>query len=574
MPGSGTPAPRRVWGVRLPLGRGSEEDLRRALARGLGVRIESVGPPAVVRRSLDARDRRRGIFWVYTLDVALAARPGRLPRGWRLGDPPPLLRPAPAPARLKGLRAAVVGTGPAGLFAALALARSGAEVTVLEQGPPLRDRVAAVGALWREGSLSPDANVQFGEGGAGTFSDGKLVTRVKDPRVREVLEELVRAGAPGRILEEAHPHVGTDGVRGVVEGMRGRLEALGVRFRFRARVTGVCPAAEGYRLELGGESLECKVAVLAVGHSSRSLFRRLLALGLPLVPKGFAAGVRVEHPQAWVDRCQYGRFAGHPDLPPAEYFLTHRDAPTGRGVYSFCMCPGGVVVNSSSEPGLLVTNGMSMSQRASGFANAGIVVTVEPSDLGPGPLAGFAFQEELERRAFELGGGGYRVPAQRLSAFLGGPEGEPPKVTYRPGARRTDLRGFFPSFLEEPLRRAFIRFERLMPGFVEHGVVMAPETRTSCPVQVRRAEDLSAEGFPGLYLAGEGAGWAGGIVSSAVDALRCVEALGASWAGRAQGTGGPTAGGSGGGSRGKRARASSGSGALPSRRGGGVQRGR
>lgn len=271
---------RRVWGVRLPLGQSSQEHLRRALARGLAVRIESLGPLTVVRRSLDARDKKKMICWVYTLDVALSAVPSRLPRGWRVGDPPkPPPRSTPG-ARLRGLTAAVVGTGPAGFFAALSLAESGASVEILEQGPPLQERVRAVGALWREGRLSAEANVQFGEGGAGTFSDGKLVTRVKDPRVREVLEEFVRAGAPARILEEAHPHVGTDGIRQVVAGLRARLEDLGVRFRFHTRITGVHPEAGGYRVDAAeGRGATARLVVLAVGHSSRPLFRQLQAQG-------------------------------------------------------------------------------------------------------------------------------------------------------------------------------------------------------------------------------------------------------------------------------------------------------
>ncbi len=518
----------RVWGLRLPLGHSGEAEITRALARGLSVRIEAVGPVMVVRRSLDARDKERGLFWVHTLDVELGSRPSRLPKGWRMGPVPPAPVSTPSASdSLRGKSVAVAGSGPAGLFAALHLASSGASVTLLEQGAPIKERVAAVGALWREGRLSPVANVQFGEGGAGTFSDGKLVTRVKDSRVRFVLEEFVRAGAPARILEENHPHIGTDGIRACAGAMRERLLALGVNFRCGARVTDVSPGARGgWSLLVGGEQVVCDAVFLAVGHSSRPLFRRLFERGVPFEPKGFAVGGRVEHPQTWVDRRQYGRFAGHPGLPAAEYFLTYKDERTGRGAYSFCMCPGGMVINAASEAGHLVTNGMSMSHRASGLANAGIVIAVTPEDFGGGPLAGIAFQESLERKAFALGGGDSFVPAQTAKGFVEGVEDKAlPRVSYRPGARAMNLRGFFPPFIEEPLLRAMARFDKLMPGFIENGVFMVPETRTSCPIQVRRAKDLSVEGFPGLYLVGEGAGWAGGIVSSAVDALRAAEAF-------------------------------------------------
>ncbi len=519
----------RVWGIELPLGRRSDEDLLVAVARALAIHRDLIKKVTVVRRSLDARKGRFAPRWVCTVDIEAEGRPQRVPKGVRVGPVPE--RPAP-PARpasrdLAGRRVAVVGTGPAGLFAALALGARGAEVTVLEQGAPLHDRVSAVAALWRSGTLTGDANVQFGEGGAGTFSDGKLMTRVKDPLAREVLATFVECGAPEGILEEAHPHLGTDGVRAVVGSMRRLIEASGAAFRFRAAVTGVAVAPDGVRLATKDGEIPADYTFLAVGHSSRALFRALGDMGVPFAPKGFAVGVRAEHPQEWVDRCQYGRHAGHPDLPTAEYFLTHQDAPSGRGVYSFCMCPGGLVVNSASEPDGLVTNGMSLSRRASGSANAGIVVTVSREDFGGDPWAALDFQERLERDGFTLGGGGYRAPAQTLPAFLAGrPDEALPPTTFRPGVTPANLRGFFPGWVEEPLARAFAAFDRKMPGFIERGLLLAPETRTSSPLQVRRAADRSVEGFPRVYMVGEGAGWAGGIVSSAVDALRCVEAFG------------------------------------------------
>ncbi len=517
----------RIWGVRLPIGRGGEEEIKRALARGLGVRVEAIGHLAVARRSLDARNKERGLFWVFTVDVSLGARPSRLSKGWRSGPVPPApSNPFPSCGRLKGINLAVVGSGPAGLFAALSLASSGASVKLFERGAPMKERVSAVGALWRTGTLSPEANVQFGEGGAGTFSDGKLVTRVKDQLVKTVLEEFVRSGAPARILEEAHPHIGTDGIRACVTAIRQRLAGLGAEFCCGAKVEDAAVGKNGgWELLVNGGRVGCDAAFLAVGHSSRQLFRRLLQNGVPFEAKGFAIGGRAEHPQAWVDRKQYGRFAGHPELPAAEYFLAYKDEATGRGVYSFCMCPGGMVINATSEPERLVTNGMSMSHRASGYANAGLVVTVHPDDWGGGPLGGMELQEHLEKKAYELGGG-FHVPAQTLRAFVDGRADEGAvRVSYRPGARPVNLRGFFPAFIEEPLIRALVRFDKTMQGFIENGVLMVPETRTSCPMQVRRDADLSAEGHPGLYLVGEGAGWAGGIVSSAIDALRAAEAF-------------------------------------------------
>jgi uncharacterized FAD-dependent dehydrogenase len=491
------------------------------------VSIECIEEIAVVRRSLDARKARREPAWVHTLDLSLSGRPSKTPRGIRLGAVPERTPRAASKDRpLKGENAIVVGTGPAGIFAALGLQERGASVTVLEQGPPLKDRVAAVADLWRQGVLHPDANVQYGEGGAGTFSDGKLRTRVKDPLVREVLSRMVDAGASEAILEEAHPHLGTDGVRGVVSALRTGMEAAGARIDFRRRVVDLERTSSGYALVTDTERYEATLVFLAVGHSSRQLFRRLMTLGVPFKAKGMAMGVRAEHPQPWVDACQYGRFAGHPDLPSAEYFLTSKDGPTGRGVYSFCMCPGGVVVNSASEPDGLVTNGMSMSHRASGFANAGIVVTVSPGDFGDDAERGLAMQEGLERRGFQLGGGDYMAPAQTIRSFLDNRTDEKPlKSTFRPGIRPVNLRGFFPAWIEEPLARAFQNFERKMPGFIDKGVLLAPETRTSSPLQVRREEGGWVDGFPGLWMVGEGAGWAGGIVSSAVDALRCVEKL-------------------------------------------------
>jgi uncharacterized FAD-dependent dehydrogenase len=417
-----------------------------------------------------------------------------------------------------------VGMGPAGLFAALTLARFGAPPVVLERGRPVEERAVDVDRFWREGILDPESNAQFGEGGAGTFSDGKLTTRIGDPLVEHVVSAFAAfAGIPS-LVKDAKPHVGTDRLRAFCRRAREELLSLGAVIRFGARVERLLVdggAVRGVRLA-GGEEVRSSVVVLAVGHSARDTLRALHAQGVGISRKAFAVGFRVEHPQGLIDRIQYGAAAGK-GLPPAEYRLAAR-SPSGRGVYSFCMCPGGEVMNAASGHAQATVNGMSTRARNSGFANSGIVAAVAPAGLGEhgdGPLAGIAFQEEIERRAFERGGGRYGLPAANLLSFVRGVDLPPsPGRVLASGAARDTLAGILPEDVERDLRHGILRFGQAMRGFVtREATLYAVESRTSSPVRLER-ENYESVTHKGLYPVGEGAGHAGGIVSSAVDGIR------------------------------------------------------
>lgn len=503
--------------------------LRVRLAERFGVPDREVRSISLVRRSIDARRKSRVII-VCTVQCLLADEAGFLARHGHDPDVKAVEEePRPVFPRLAGgRRIVIVGMGPAGLFAALRLAEYGLTSTILERGRPVEERTRDVQAFWSRGELDPESNVQFGEGGAGTFSDGKLTTRVNDPRIGYVLEKLVAYGAPPEILHLAKPHVGTDQLRRVVAGIRQGLLDAGCEIRFRNRVTDII-AREGRVGAVtvnGTDEMTVDDLVLAPGHSARDTYEMLARRGVHLQAKPFAMGVRVEHPQELINEIQYGR-GYHRSLPPADYALAHNDRRTGRSAYSFCMCPGGVVVGGSSEEGGVVTNGMSAHLRNSPFANSALVVTVEPDDFSSAsPLAGVEFQRLWERRAFEVGGGGYRAPAQNLLSFLGMRGGKGVSSSYRPGVRETDLSRVLPVPVTETLRDGLRAFDRKMRGFVTaEATLTGVETRTSAPVRIVRGEDCQSVSLPGLYPTGEGAGYAGGIMSAALDGIRVADII-------------------------------------------------
>jgi len=503
-----------------------ESDLPQVAADLLGLQPEQLAAFEIVRRSIDARKKPR-IKRVYTVSFSAPDETALLKRfpGLQLQTPPAATLPGVAIQRLH--HAVVVGMGPAGLFAALRLAQAGARVTLLERGEPIEKRVAVVKRFWDTGDLDPNSNVQFGEGGAGTFSDGKLTTRLNHPLTRYVLETLVECGAPETILVDARPHVGTDRLRATLIGFRRKLLAQGVEFRFATRLTGLQVHSSRIRGVVLNDcdELSCDSLVLAPGHSARDTYAMLREFGVELAAKPFAVGLRVEHPAELINRIQYG-YSRHPKLPAADYKLTWNDPVSGRGVYSFCMCPGGEVILSSSELGGVVVNGMSRFRRDSEFSNSALVVAVRPEDFAStGPLAGIDFQRELEHKAFAAGGSDYHAPAQNLLEFMRRGKG-PVRSSCRPGVRTTELDRLFPADLADLLRKALPQFERRMPGFVtEEAVLIGVESRTSAPLRILRGEHGESLSHAGLYPAGEGAGYAGGIMSAALDGLHAAENL-------------------------------------------------
>ncbi|HRK69775.1 MAG TPA: FAD-dependent oxidoreductase, partial [Hyphomonas sp.] len=441
----------------------------------------------------------------------------------------------PAPHRLRPI---VIGAGPCGLFAGLILAELGLRPIILDRGKVVRERTKDTWGLWRRSELNPESNVQYGEGGAGTFSDGKLYSQIKDPRFlgRKVLNEFVAAGAPPEILTEAHPHIGTFRLVTMVESLRAKIESLGGEYRFQHRVTDIeldrgpdgRHSLRGLHLHTG-EFLEADHVVLAVGHSSRDTFKALHDRGVHIEAKPFSIGFRIEHPQSWIDKAMFGPCAGHPDLGAAAYSLSHR-ARNGRTAYSFCMCPGGTVVAAASEPEHLVTNGMSQYSRNERNANAGFVVGISPSDYpSDHPLAGIDLQRQLESRAFAAGGRDYFAPGQRVGDFLAGRVSTslgPVIPSYRPGVRPTDLAPLMPDYVIEAMREALPVFGRKIPRYDDPDALLTGvETRTSSPIRITRGKDFQSLNVRGLFPAGEGAGYAGGILSAGVDGIKSAEAL-------------------------------------------------
>ena len=540
----------RLSELKLPLDH-SEADLAAAVLRRLRLAPDQLLGLRLVKRSVDAR-KSAAITLVYSLDLDLDLDARAEARLLKRFASDPHLRPSPdttyhpvvSGANAGKMRPVVVGAGPCGYFAALLLAQMGFRPLLLERGKAIKQRSADTFGFWKgSADFNPESNAQFGEGGAGTFSDGKLYSQVSEakPYVRKVLEELVAAGANPDILTLHHPHIGTYKLATVVRGLRQRIESLGGEVRFECRVDGLelnpmDRSIQGLQLD-SGERIAATQVVLALGHSARDSFEMLKTAGVAMQPKPFAVGLRIEHPQSLIDRARWGQAAGHPRLGPAEYKLVHHCRETanlGRSVYSFCMCPGGLVVGATSEPGRVVTNGMSQHTRNERNANSGIVVGIELADLTPygesanDPLAGVAFQRHWEGRAFVTGGSNYQAPAQRVDDFLAnrpsqGSGGVIP--SYQPGVCYGNMAGCLPEFVLTAIREALPAFERRIPGFLMGDALLTGvETRTSSPVRLPRDEiTLECGNTPGLYPAGEGAGYAGGILSAAIDGIKVAE---------------------------------------------------
>ncbi len=538
----------RITELRLPLEH-PESALELAILKKLQIPSSALVDFSVFKRSYDAR-KKNNLLFVYSVDVRLNDEASALRKPRRdtsvkpspdtsyhfVGHAPPGYAPAARPV--------VVGFGPCGIFAALILAQMGLRPIVLERGKSVRERTQDTWGLWRKRKLNPESNVQFGEGGAGTFSDGKLYSQIKDPRFlgRKVMSEFVKAGAPAEIMYVSKPHVGTFRLVGVVERMREEIIALGGEVWFEHRLTDLLVESGQLRAirilnvrSRQTQELATGHLVLAVGHSARDTFEMLHARGVFLEAKPFSIGFRIEHPQSLIDRARLGPHAGHPLLGAADYKLVHH-AANGRSVYSFCMCPGGTVVAATSEAGRVVTNGMSQYSRNERNANAGIVVGIDPRDFAGhgtgGPLAGIEFQRHWESRAFEMGGSNYEAPAQLVGDFLAGRASTSLGAvtpSYQPGVHLTNLAASLPDYAVAAIREAIPAFDKQIRGFAMHDAVLtAVETRTSSPLKITRGEDFQSINVKGLYPAGEGASYAGGILSAGVDGIKVAEAIGRS----------------------------------------------
>ena len=541
----------RLTNVILPLDH-PEADLPTAILARLKIASQDLLSYTIFRRGYDAR-RKNAITLVYTIDVEVREEAKVLAR---LQDVPHV-GPTPdtsykfvaqAPVELKS-RPVVIGLGPCGIFAALILAQMGFRPIILERGKVVRERTKDTWGLWRKRDLNPESNVQFGEGGAGTFSDGKLHSGIKDPKHygRKVLTEFVKAYAPEEILYVSKPHIGTFRLVKMVEAMRETIESLGGEFRFESKVVDIDidnGQVRGVKLE-SGEYIASDHVVLAVGHSARDTFQMLYERGVYIEAKPFSIGFRIEHPQSVIDRARFGKFAGHPLLGAADYKLVHHGS-NGRTVYSFCMCPGGTVVAATSEPGRVVTNGMSQYSRNERNANSGFVVGITPEDYPGHPLAGIDFQRELESRAFVMGGSNYDAPGQLVGDFLAGkPSKEFGSVlpSYKPGVHLTDLAPALPAYAIEAMREAIPVFDRQINGYaMQDAVLTGVETRTSSPIRIKRLDNFQSLNVKGLFPAGEGAGYAGGILSAGVDGIKVAEAVALSMVGRTDISGGAASG--------------------------------
>ncbi len=539
----------RIHELKLPLDH-AEPDLRAAILRRLSLASADLTSFTIFKRAYDAR-KSSAIQLIYTIDAAVkdeAAVLKRLSKDKQIGRTPDTSYKFVAAAPQSAERPVVVGMGPCGLFAGLILAQMGFRPIILERGKIVRERTKDTFAFWRRRELNPESNAQFGEGGAGTFSDGKLYSQIKDPNHlgRKVLTEFVEAGAPEEILYVSKPHIGTFRLVSMVEHMREKIIALGGEIRFESRVTDlIVEERRGERHVIGirlanSEEIAASHVVMALGHSARDTFEMLHERGVYFEPKPFSIGVRIEHPQSIIDTARFGPAAGHPILGAADYKLAHH-ASNGRSVYSFCMCPGGTVVAAASEPGRLVTNGMSQYSRKERNANSGIVVGVTPDDF-PGdvrtnPLAGIAFQRHWEEAAFRAGGSDWNAPGQLVGDLLAGrPSTHLGDVTpsYKPGVKPTDISLCLPDYATTAIREALPAFARQIRGYsMDDAIMTGVETRTSSPIRMTRGADFQSLNTKGLYPAGEGAGYAGGILSASVDGIKVAEALALAMTGKA-----------------------------------------
>ncbi|MGZ5817417.1 MAG: NAD(P)/FAD-dependent oxidoreductase [Burkholderiaceae bacterium] len=527
----------RLTEVQLPLDH-PEGDIQTAILERLGIAANDLISFSIFRRSYDAR-KKTAIYLTYTLDVEVRDEAALLKKfhGDRHINATPdtsyhFVTQAP---KNMALRPVVIGTGPCGIFAGLILAQMGFKPIILERGKSVRERTKDTFGLWRKRELHPESNVQFGEGGAGTFSDGKLYSQIKDPKHygRKVLMEFVKANAPPEILYVSKPHIGTFRLVKMVELMRASIEELGGEFRFESKVENIEIDQGRVRgvVLASGEHIAADHVVLAVGHSARDTFQMLYDRGVYVEAKPFSIGFRIEHPQSLIDKCRFGPNAGNPILGAADYKLVHH-CTNGRSVYSFCMCPGGTVVAATSEPGRVVTNGMSQYSRNERNANSGIVVGITPADYPGHPLAGMEFQRQWESRAFELGGKNYDAPGQLVGDFIANrPSTKLGSVTpsYTPGVHLCDLNPSLPDYAIEAIREALPAFDKQIKGFAMHDAVLTGvETRTSSPIRIKRNDEYQSINTVGLFPAGEGAGYAGGILSAAVDGIKVAEAVGLS----------------------------------------------
>lgn len=528
----------RLSNLRLPFNH-SQEEFVQGVAKKLKIPQEAIKDFRLVRKALDARLKKNnnGLTYVYTVDLQLERGEKELVN--RLGNPDlKLYQPVEVPPLTQGqsaltARPIVVGAGPAGIFAALTLASYGYRPLILERGREVAARTGDVARFWQEGNFCPESNVQYGEGGAGTFSDGKLTTRINDPRISRVLEAFVAAGAPGEILYLHKPHIGTDKLRLVVQNLRQEILKQGGEIRFQTKVTDLIiehGQVNGVVIN-NEEEIKSPIVVLATGHSARDIYRLLFKKGAALTAKPLAVGVRVEHPQKLIDEAQYGKFAGHPKLGAADYQLVYKNQEMDRAAFSFCMCPGGWVVAAASEEKGVVTNGMSDYSRDTGVANSALVVSVSPKDFpGDDPLAGIRFQEKMEQKAYSLGGGNHQAPAQTVGDFLAGGAASDldslDLATYKPGVNPANLHQCLPAYVSEMLEQGMADFGRKIKNFdLPQAVLTGVETRTSAPVRIIRGDDYQSPDVAGLYPAGEGAGYAGGIISAAIDGIRTAEAI-------------------------------------------------